>query len=910
MLSFNNTFLVVFFVLTSSVSLRAHELQDAILEGKEERIRDLVDNKGFKDRINELSYLQRTPLYAALEGKRLNRFSIAAFLLERGANINAKNDKDLETVLHLAIRTKDAKLLEFALNNGADPNIQDKNGKTPLHLAAIANDLKVAKQLIQTGARGNIRDAEARYMPGFRPIAGKAAVDYVADKTSELYPLLLNLRFPLHYAVINRDISSLEKLLSTGAYQVNEKNIDSKTPLFLAISPFDLESARVLVQNGADVNDISLLKRIIDNDDVDALKFLAENNASLDGELLLHALKEEKSNSARYLIAQGVMLRPEKAIKDTPLYHKYLKYLQERTTPFPIANIAIFLDDTQEEDAAKEGEMETIALVQEIAKALEQQQLIIASSSIISAIFHVAESNQPAYQDIANEGIKTLSQFKSYQNRDGTLTIFLPLSNPLMPNAELNHLGFNEAELTFIEPHDLKQKVHGDYDRTFKLANLTSLFRLSHKPLKNIILTGHGDQKHSVAHLSFDDYEKLLRFFNDIGTIFLYVSTCYGGGVNLVLANKNLVTALDDREAKNKFEVNFPVAVGSITDSPSKADVSQIWFDGPFSGLNNYFFTRRKTDADKAIHHPKSFVSILKHFNPKFLESTTQIRFPHTRGYFDVVDVENKLKILSYPKLLDIELSAKAKNDRPKIVIEKNIKAILLYPGIIKIPIHLAEKFPEYFAGVISMIPGNALHYIEELKIDTFIEKNIEKVMRSIFADVTPGRASVKAFLIKNLVFNSENLGSLIVTTSHHEDNLAIRLYSFNEQDYKYLQERNYDFDKNGFVDQPNVELLHILKMLASNVPNNDVLFQSSGGRETKANYKRIFPLFFPFKAIIDSMIENNQIKELEAIFDLAIEENWQEVINLFTEHSSFKHYFQKKFQKGIKKRASHVEPL
>jgi hypothetical protein len=332
---------------------------------------------------------------------------------------------------------------------------------------------------------------------------------------------------------------------------------------------------------------------------------------------------------------------------------------------------------------------------------------------------------------------------------------------------------------------------------------------------------------------------------------------------------------------------------GGITDSPTAALIRGTRFDKFFSGLNAYFYAR--LHDDKAIHFvPPSFAAILKNINRGLLQNTPQIRFPGTRGYFAAVDFDNTLSILSYAKLLEIELRAKAKHEKAELSIGKDIEALLLYPGILRIPLHLddrAEKFNEQkLPKIISMIPGDGVHYLEELKIDSGFIKDLERALRSIFAGVTPERQSFKAFLVKKLIFNGDDLGSIMITTNYSKDKsyLTIRLYKFDENDYTHLKKREYNFDKNEFIDVENHQLLSVLINLVEKMPSNEVLYQSSGGRETKANFKRIFNLFFPFKKIIDSMIQSNQMAELEKIFDLAIEQNWQDVINIFKRYPHF----------------------
>ena len=77
-----------------------------------------------------------TPLHHAV---RHNTSAMVTLLLERGADINAR-DALGTTVLHHIARQSDpatvAPAAAFLLDAGADINAQDEQGKTPLHTAA------------------------------------------------------------------------------------------------------------------------------------------------------------------------------------------------------------------------------------------------------------------------------------------------------------------------------------------------------------------------------------------------------------------------------------------------------------------------------------------------------------------------------------------------------------------------------------------------------------------------------------------------------------------------------------------------------------------------------------------------------------------------------------------------------
>ena len=58
--------------------------------------------------------------------------------------------------MHRAVDNGNPEAVQFLLDRGADPNLQNKKGQTPLHYAAYNNNPKIAKFLIEHDADVNI----------------------------------------------------------------------------------------------------------------------------------------------------------------------------------------------------------------------------------------------------------------------------------------------------------------------------------------------------------------------------------------------------------------------------------------------------------------------------------------------------------------------------------------------------------------------------------------------------------------------------------------------------------------------------------------------------------------------------------------------------------------------------------
>jgi ankyrin repeat protein len=195
---------------------------------------------------------------------------LVALLLERGAKADVIN-KYGSSPLAEAVKIADAKLAKMLLDAGANVESPNQDGQTALMLAARTGALDVAKLLVERGADVNAREgwrAQTALMwaadgnfpeivqfliaQGADVHARAAANDWDAQITSEpraQYRPTGGLT-ALLYAARSGCTRCVRSMLEAGA-DIDQPNPDGVTPLMVAIDNFHYDTARLLLDRGA-----------------------------------------------------------------------------------------------------------------------------------------------------------------------------------------------------------------------------------------------------------------------------------------------------------------------------------------------------------------------------------------------------------------------------------------------------------------------------------------------------------------------------------------------------------------------------------------------------------------------------------------------------------------------------------
>lgn len=163
--------------------------------------------------------------------------------------------KALPAELAKAIHDGDLKAVRAQLDGGVDVNARDADGNTPLLLAAVFAGPECVELLLKKGA-----DANAANKAGATPLT-RAATDYRKSK------LLIEAgadvkaksgfgKTPIMIAAIKYGNSKTVKLLIDKRADAKARDANGVSPILVAASTGDLDTVKMLVEHGADVNEM------------------------------------------------------------------------------------------------------------------------------------------------------------------------------------------------------------------------------------------------------------------------------------------------------------------------------------------------------------------------------------------------------------------------------------------------------------------------------------------------------------------------------------------------------------------------------------------------------------------------------------------------------------------------------
>ncbi|HLK50060.1 MAG TPA: ankyrin repeat domain-containing protein [Bryobacteraceae bacterium] len=231
-------------VLGASAAGRS-EVADAVMQGDRPAVRALLAKKAD---VNAPQVDGTTALDWAV---RANDLEMTELLLNAGGKASAANQSGATPML-LAAMNGNAAILERLIQSGADPNAPVSNtGDTALMIASRTGKVDAVKVLLDRGAKVNAKEswggttalmwAVAELHPDVARLLVESGADVNAK--SNFVPSASGRGFEGTSAVVPKSNQTTEEFASGWM-----------TPLMFAAREDDVESARVLVEAGADVN--------------------------------------------------------------------------------------------------------------------------------------------------------------------------------------------------------------------------------------------------------------------------------------------------------------------------------------------------------------------------------------------------------------------------------------------------------------------------------------------------------------------------------------------------------------------------------------------------------------------------------------------------------------------------------
>eukprot|EP00958_Prasinococcus_capsulatus_P029609 scaffold7563_cov578-Prasinococcus_capsulatus_cf.AAC.1 len=187
---------------------------------------------------------------------------ILKLVLERGANPNYENAKEVTPLMHAALRGRLA-TIEVLLQFGADLNYETRSGSTVLASTCEAGDLPMYKELVTKGADRNyvfVRGEQAghTYLTAAVLKADEEAVNLLIDAGTDVN-YEVNGETALMAASINDNTDMLELLARRGMADVNKETTDGYTALIAAVREGRKRSVAKLVELGVRMNHVTVI---------------------------------------------------------------------------------------------------------------------------------------------------------------------------------------------------------------------------------------------------------------------------------------------------------------------------------------------------------------------------------------------------------------------------------------------------------------------------------------------------------------------------------------------------------------------------------------------------------------------------------------------------------------------------
>jgi ankyrin len=270
-------FCAVVLLAAANLNAAVSDIADAVMKGNKEAVRSLLARKVD---VNAPQIDGTTALHWAVLADDLDT---ADLLIRAGAKVSTANREGVMPI-QLAAINGNAAMIDKLIKAGADPNASlTKFGDTPLMMASKTGKTDAIKVLLDSGARVNAKESWGNTtslmwaVSEQHPAAVKMLIDHGAD---------VNDRSNFVPSANGRGFEGSSPVVGGPRPSAEENSSGSLTPLMFAAREGDLESAKLLVAAGADVNALDgdgkdVLGLAIFNGSYDVASFLIDNHSKV-----------------------------------------------------------------------------------------------------------------------------------------------------------------------------------------------------------------------------------------------------------------------------------------------------------------------------------------------------------------------------------------------------------------------------------------------------------------------------------------------------------------------------------------------------------------------------------------------------------------------------------------------------
>ncbi|RIB19443.1 ankyrin repeat-containing domain protein, partial [Gigaspora rosea] len=172
-----------------------------------------------------------TPLHWAAIN---NHVMMAKYLIDSGAEVDARGGELDATPLHWAARSGHLSMVTLLVNHGADPNIRDSQGFNGLHIATHSSNTMLVLYLIYHDMDIDTPDILQHTPLMWAAYQGDAPTVDLLIRLGASVSKTDSAQFtPLHWAMIKGNQLCIRKLIEAGA-NINAKEENGKTPSDIA----------------------------------------------------------------------------------------------------------------------------------------------------------------------------------------------------------------------------------------------------------------------------------------------------------------------------------------------------------------------------------------------------------------------------------------------------------------------------------------------------------------------------------------------------------------------------------------------------------------------------------------------------------------------------------------------------